>query len=304
MGDKSRNRSRLWCFTNFNLDFDYKTYIETTTAQYVIIGEEICPKTKRLHHQGFVYFTGERSSIKGVAKQLGKCNVRMCRGNLDQNCDYCEKDDKVTEFGVKPNQGFRSDLEAIKEDILEGKLSADRVCCENPNVYHQYGRTINKLEDIALRRKFRTWTTRGEWYFGPTGSGKSHYAFKDFSPETHYVYPNDNGWWDGYTGQPIIIVNEFRGGIAYAELLDLLDKYPKTVRRRGREPVPFLGRLMIFTSVLQPREVYNILSENDSLDQLYRRIDLFKMAQKWSEGNTDASDPVKINPYEVVWDSD
>lgn len=296
-----REGSRLWCFTNYDLDFDYDKYVESCSAQYVIIGLEVCPKTKRPHHQGFVYFTGERFSIKGVAKQLGGAHVEKCIGNLDQNCDYCIKDDKVTEYGNKPKQGFRTDLEAIKEDLLQGKTSVDDICVEKPFVFHQYGRTLNKLEDIALRRKFRSWMTKGEWYFGDSGTGKSHKAFEDFHPSSHYVFPNDNGWWDGYTGQETVIINEFRGGIAYAELLDLLDKYPKTVRRRGREPVPFLAKRVIITSVLQPKEVYHMLSESDSLEQLYRRISMFKMTQKWSEGNTGASDPVPWSPGDVEW---
>ena len=82
-----------------------------------------------------------------------------CKGSLDQNCGYCSKDKNVTEYGEKPKQGFRTDLEAIKDDILGGVVTCDDVCVINPNMYHQYGRTLNKLEDIALRRKFRTWMT-------------------------------------------------------------------------------------------------------------------------------------------------
>lgn len=270
-------KTRLWCFTNFNLDFDYNNFLSSTTAEYVIYGTEVCPKTKKTHHQGFVYFSGARGSFKQVAKQLGKCHVEPCKGNLDQNCDYCSKDGNIKEFGVRPKQGHRNDLEAVKETILNGDMSVDDICVENPNLYHQYGRTLNKLEDIALRRKFRTQMTEGTWYYGPTGVGKSHVAFKDFTPETHYVYPNDNGWWDGYTGQPVVIINEFRGGMMYSELLDLLDKWPKTVRRRGREPVPFLAQKLIITSSLPPDEVYINLAVEDKLDQLYRRCKVVKL---------------------------
>jgi hypothetical protein len=129
--------------------------------------------------------------------------------------------------------------------------------------------------------------TKCDWVYGPTGTGKSHYAFSNYSPETHYVYPNDGGWWDGYVGQEVVIINEFRGGIMYSELLDLLDKYPKQVRRRGREPVPFLAKLIIITSSKHPCSCYDgVYQEDDSIDQLLRRINLIKMDQKLSEGNT------------------
>jgi hypothetical protein len=256
-------------------------------------------------HRGFVYFSGARGSIKGVAKQLGKCNVRPCRGNIDQNCDYCSKDGKVTELGTKPKQGYRNDLDAVKDAILEQKLSVDDICVKNPYLYHQSGRTLSKLEDIALRKKFRTWMTEGIWYYGPTGVGKSHKAFEGFSPDTHYVMPNDGGWCDGYTGQGTIIINEFRGNIAYEELLELIDWTPKTLRRRGREPVPLLAKKIIITSSLHPTEVYNNLSQSDSLEQLLRRIKLVKMEQKWLEGNTEASNhEEKIENDEVFYESD
>lgn len=272
------------------MEFDYNNVLNSSTATYICYGLEVAPKTKKLHHQGFIYFSGARGSFKQVGKLLGGAHCEMCKGNLDQNTDYCSKENDLIEFGEKPKQGFRNDLEEVKSKILEHKLSVDEICIENPNIYHQYGRTLNKLEDIALRKKFRNWMTEGVWIYGPTGCGKSHKAYEGFNPETHYNYPDDNGWWDGYTGQQIVIINEFRGEIKYRELLSLCDKYPMSVRRRGREPVPFLAKKIIITSALSPKNLFCNLSEHDALEQLLRRFKLVKMEQKWSEGNTDTSD--------------
>jgi hypothetical protein len=290
-GGKVNMKSRLWCFTNFDLEFDYDKYLADTTALYLAVGREVCPKSKREHDQGWVYFEGQRGSIKQVAKQLGGCHVEMCKGNIDQQEDYCSKDGKYREFGVKPRPGARTDLDGVRDDIMKGTRSVDEICVESPALYHQYGRTLHKLEDIALRAKHRTWMTAGIWYWGASGAGKSHRAFQDFDPRRCYVFPNDGGWWDGYSGQETVIINEFRGGIPYSELLDLCDKWPKSVRRRGREPVPFLAQRLIVTSVLRPDEVYSGLAENDSLEQLYRRFELVEVKrvldQRCSEGNTE-----------------
>eukprot|EP00918_Siedleckia_nematoides_P052795 GHVU01115306.1.p1 GENE.GHVU01115306.1~~GHVU01115306.1.p1 ORF type:complete len:237 (+),score=15.01 GHVU01115306.1:377-1087(+) len=175
------------------------------------------------------------------------------------------------EFGEMPSQGRRTDLIDLRDRIKSGE-SVDDLTIENPEIFHQYGRTLTKLEDIILRKKYRTWMTEGIWYWGSTGVGKSHKAFENYDPETHYVYPNDNGWWDGYTGQETVIINDFRGGICYNELLDLVDKWPKDVKRRCREPAPFLARKVIITSPDIPQNVYSRLAENDSLDQLFRRF--------------------------------
>ena len=118
-------KGRLWCFTNYNLDFDYEEYLASGSAEYVLAGRETCPKTKKLHDQCFVYFSGARNAVlinkvwtsKRIAKELGNANCRLCEGNIDQNTDYCGKDEQVREFGIRPKQGERTDLLKIKEDI-------------------------------------------------------------------------------------------------------------------------------------------------------------------------------------------
>lgn len=292
-----RTRSRLWCFTNFDLEFNYEGLLTETSAEYIMYGVEVCPKTQKVHHQGLVYFSNQRGSIKGVASDLGKCHVEACQGSLDQNRDYCGKEGgEIVEYGSRPSQGKRMDLDEVKTLIQEGKLSADDICENTPSVYHMYGRTICKLEDIALRSRYRNWMTTCEWIYGDTHTGKSHRCFEGFNPKTHYVFTNDNGWWDGYTGQETVIINEFRGGIPYAELLCMIDKWPHNVKRRGREPVPFLAKHIKISSCKSPYGVYSgILEKDDSIEQLIRRIDVIKLTQKWSEGNTVTSDPKKVD---------
>jgi hypothetical protein len=48
--------------------------------------------------------------------------------------------------------------------------------------------------------------------------GKSHKALADFDPNTHYIYPNDKGWWDGYKQHETVVFNEFRGELDYKEM--------------------------------------------------------------------------------------
>lgn len=151
-------------------------------------------------------------------------------------------------------------------------VSVDQIAEEYPMLFHQYGRTLSKLEDIALRKRSRQWMTQGIWYWGPTGVGKSHQAFKDFDPSTHYVWKNDKGWQDGYTGQETVIINDFRGELPYNELLQLVDKWPHTLSRRGREPVPFLAKTVIITSSLPPEDCYRRRAAEDSIEQLNRRF--------------------------------
>lgn len=274
-------RARYFCFTSFS---EKPPEFDSSRMSYLCFSPEKCPSTDRKHFQCYVIWKPNfKKTLSANAKYFGSAS-QMANGSPDQNRVYCgaedyEKDGKTKdanplfqEFGELPRQGQRSDLDEIKDDIMQGKTSVDDVAINNPIVFHQYGRTLNKIEDIVLRKRFRNWMTTAEWLYGATGVGKSKKAFEKYSPDTHYVYPNDNGWWDGYAGQEIVIINEFRGEIKFSELLDLIDRYPKTVRRRGREPVPFLAKHIIITSCKKPSEIYsNALCETDNISQLLRR---------------------------------
>lgn len=280
----------------YNLDFDWEKWMKQEEADYVAYGAEVCPTTGRHHQQAFMHFKSQRTiNVARLAKTLEKHHVEPMYGSIGQNEDYCSKENngELVEFGKKPEQGKRTDIEAVRDRIMKGQATVDEITVENPEMFHQYGRTMTRLEDIALRKRFRTQMTEGVWYVGPTGVGKSHRVFDGYNPETHYLWKlNDNGWQDGYCGQPIVIMNDFRGEIKYNEMLQLIDKWPFTVPRRGREPAPFLAERVLITSSLTPEQVYNRRAEEDSLAQLSRRISVVEIGSgdPGSEvvgGNTD-----------------
>lgn len=292
---KEAEKFRNWTFTRFqNLEtFDYQSLIDSGKARYIAYGLETCPTNGRLHHQGFLVVTNQQR-ISTVGKMMG-CHVEFMKGNLKQNAWYCSKQNQLIKFGDEPSQGARKDLKLLGERVIQGE-SVDDIAMEDPYSIHMYGRTLDRLEDISRRKKKRMEPTIGWWLHGPAGSGKSRAAFHGFSATSHYVYENDNGWWDTYKGQEIVIVDDFRGGIQYNELLQLVDRYPKNVRRRCREPTPFVAKHFIITSVLSPEECFHNLAARDTLDQLHRRFRIIEfpqtlgpevLAQKWLGGNSD-----------------
>ena len=248
---------------------------------YVIVGFEVCPETGRKHLDGYYEMTNQRK-LAGELKKFVKMfcrgwgNLQVAKGTAAENFDYSTKEgrDKY-ENGLAVVNGESADLTSYKRKIDTGEMTADDVCSVDPMCYHQYGRTLTKCEDIHLRKQFRTEMTRAIWIHGSTGSGKSHAAFTGWHPDTHYLWKlNDKGWQDGYTQQSIVVINDFRGEIKYNEMLNLVDKFPFTVSRRGREPMPFTSRIVIITSSLQPAMIYKQREEEDSLDQLLRRLTL------------------------------
>lgn len=261
------NKIRWFVVTNWNVDCDYEALINKGRVRFIAYGPEVAPTTGREHHQAYMYMHKDTAHGKLSLKRLGgmfgeiHCKVQPMFGKITDNESYCSKENagELIKHGSEPQQGARGDIDEAKEMIMKGDMTADEICVENPGFFHQYGRTLDRMEIIALRQKFRTWMTLCTWYTGHTGSGKSWHCFKahgEYDPKTHYVKNVNEEWWDGYKGQPIVILNEFRGQIPFTEMLDLIDCWPKTVKWRGKESVPFLARHIVIASIKRPEDVY------------------------------------------------
>lgn len=267
---RTSERYRLFCYTAYCED-----PVEVN-ARYHCYGKEVCPKTGRDHWQGFVYWDNPKT-LSAAIKVLKPHHTEACKGSLEDNERYCSKSGNYTEVGDRPSQGARTDLLQLKDEIFAGK-SVDEICLERPIMYHQYGRTLQKIEDLRMRSVWRTEMTTCTWYAGPTGVGKSHQAFEGYNPATHYVLRDDVGWWEDYTQQDIVILNDFRGEIKFNELLQMIDKWPYFVRRRNRPPLPFVSKHVIITCPKRPEELYfNVADDGERIDQLLRRIQIVEM---------------------------
>lgn len=269
---KTSKRTRGWCFTSFEKeapDFD------EVVMEYMVYGKEKCPETKKKHWQGFVYYINPKT-MSAAKKYLGDTvHMEPMRGTLKEAIAYCKKDGKWKEFGKEPTQGSRTDLDEIAQKIVEGKISdvcdlADTM----PAKYNLYHRTFKQIEDNRLRRKQRTTAPKAYWFWGSTGTGKSHKAAELAEGKTSYWYKNDNGWWDDYKQQDVVIINDFRGEIAYNELLQMCDKWPYSVKRRNRPPVNFTSDIVVITSSLPPDKIYHNRNSEDKIEQLTRRMEI------------------------------
>src|SRR5271169_6377734 len=114
-------------FTRFQLDDVMEHPIinpETwKDMRYCVFQLERCPRTSRLHYQGYVQFL-ERKRLRALKQFDGVANWGNCDGTADENRAYCTKEDTRMkgpwEFGTMTSQGRRKDLEEIRELIDNG----------------------------------------------------------------------------------------------------------------------------------------------------------------------------------------
>lgn len=299
-------RLRNFCFTLNNYKPQEIDILHKMPQTYLVIGYETCPTTGTPHLQG--YWEGPQIRWEKIKKILPRMSFEpRCKDATSKRAsDYCKKGEqtkeewkklqelgpnfglnaKFEEYGELSKPGKRTDLDIIANQIATGVTNVSQILTTEPETYHQYGRTLEKLEELANKKKYRTWMTECEWITGPTGAGKSHRAFEGYNPDTHYVHNlEDNGWWDNYDGQEIVIINDFKGEIKYGTMLQLVDKWPYTVKRRNRAPVPFLAKKVIITSIMKPEDCYFNLHSKDGIEQLMRRISVSEVVSEVVTGN-------------------
>lgn len=288
----SDTRTRAYCFTINNWKKEeWDKCQKLRGCGYGCIAPEFCPTTGTPHIQGFVYFPNKKA-FSALKKELPRAHWKICNGTPIQNRTYIfgpyDKDGKhkdanpdAIEWGEMPKQGERTDLIEIRDRIANG-TKVDDIAWENPMTFHQYGRTLTKLETIAMRRNVRTEMTEGIWYFGKTGVGKSHNAFAGLNladKSSYYVWNyKDNGFWEGYEQQPIVIIQELRGEISFSDLLLIVDIWPWDVKRKGTSPIPFTSKKVIITSPLNPYDIYkHSLAKGDNMEQFDRRFKIIEL---------------------------
>lgn len=277
--------SREWCFTINNwTETDYNQVVKLKDdARYLVFGKEKGEQGTP-HIQGYVYFENAKS-LKRMKKYLPRANLseRYADSSPEQASTYCKKEGEFEEYGEIKQQGKRVDLIEIKNEIVAGRDVED-IMMENPIIYHQYGRTLDKIQDVVLRRKTRTKFTKGIWIYGASGNGKSELLFKNYSHTHSYVWKKDKEWQDGYKQQPLVIIDEFRGQLPFWKLLELADQWTNCwIERRGKEAMPFTSDMVCITSALKPEDVFKNLDANDKWIQFKRRymvLDIADIRQK------------------------
>lgn len=283
---KEKTKWKNWVLTIY-LPEDCEPVYDDTKVQWLAYGSEHCPTTKRHHWQTFVGFHNEitLSALRKYSKKvwLAEWHAEPMLGSIAENETYCSKESDLIKHGTFPAQGKRNDLLFWRDKILKGEVHPEDILVENPELWFKYGRVFEALHTKFLRTQRRTWMTTCDWLAGGTGTGKSHTAYSNYDIDTHYIWCKDNGWWDGYRGQHTVVINEFRpSDIEFSELLALIDKWPHMIKRRNKEPVPFLSKHIIITAPTTPQQMFGGRIDNkDNVDQLLRRIVVKEMKHKY-----------------------
>jgi len=270
--------AKNWTFTlNNYTDLDHTKLKELGSSQtvtYLIVGKEV-GENNTPHLQGYVCFA-KRLRFTQVKQFLGtKCHIEKAKGSPEQNRTYCSKDGDYIECGRLPaGAGSRSDLLSVQAAIKAGN-TRDDIRDQFFNVYAKYARFFDSY--IMDQLKPRTWATENIVFWGKTGTGKTKQVYTFHKLEDIYKHTGER-WFDGYEGQPVVLFDDFTGGVfPLSYLLQIMDRYPMKVPIKGGF-TQWIPKTIYFTSNINPDDWYSgaIQEHRNALKRRINKITEFK----------------------------
>lgn len=277
MSRPTPQRSRNWCFTDHYAGDEPD--IDPRKVRYLVAQQERCPRTGRIHWQGYVQFDVQQRA--SVMKKLNPfAHWEIARGKPDQNRAYCTKlETRVpgtdpVELGEYKSQGQRTELKEFHAAIVSGKRTR-HMLEEHISVFARYPRLYGLI--VRGLRPLRNPDRKVILRYGQPGVGKTKgvYDMHETDPE-FWRKPVCNGtdWYDGYDGHKIALIDEFQGAaskVSLSSFLQIIDIYPVEVAVKGGQTW-FYPETIYITSNRKPADWYDYSTRPLEYGSLIRRI--------------------------------
>lgn len=258
--------SKRWCFTLNNYTSEEEDAIQQIETLYLVYGREV-GESGTPHLQGFLTVSPSKR-LAAMRRLIPRAHWERARGTSQEAADYCKKDGDFFERGSIPSPGKRTDLHSAVETLRESGIQA--VAEEHPVQFVKFSRGFRDLA-LALEKPYDHDDTRGIWIFGPPGSGKSH-AARAFSSDIYLKAQNK--WWDGYSGQSVVILDDLDSNTLGHLLKIWADKYSCTGETKGGT-VHLRHTKFVVTSNYSIEELWD--GDENMIEAILRR---FRVARK------------------------
>lgn len=278
-GDQARQAraspAKHWCFTINNPEGGLPIPTSLVEKVQYLVCQLERGESGTEHYQGYVQLKDKArmSLLKGY---WPTAHLEVARGSPAQCRNYCTKEDTRVEGpweigSMSGGKGSRTDLHALGAAIVSGKKIRE-IALESPEQLIRYSRGIQALEAVVSRVAAEGEERDPYVYvlWGAPGTGKTllpHSLYRESDIYTFHLITGGHQWFDGYDGQPVLIIDDFTGWVPFRTLLTWLDRYPLRLEVKGSTTYARWHRVFI-TSNLPPDQWYH---ERD-LEPLSRRV--------------------------------
>ena len=230
------SRGAYWCWTlNNPTKEEIRSLVQAQRTQervtYICWGVEL-GESGTPHLQGYLELESKQR-LGGVKKLPGfsRAHLEIRQGSQKQAVDYCRKDGHFFEHGSPrvSQQGKRSDLDAIKELLDVGTCESD-VADQYFGQWCRYRKSFSAYRDLQRPVGLRDVEVFFLW--GLAGSGKTGFVYQR-EPELWISSDPTLQWFDGYSGEEAVLLDDYRGDASTSFILRVLDRYPLKVPVKG-----------------------------------------------------------------------
>lgn len=314
--------SRSYVFTSFKVDAHPfgQTFIDSKLPEkvkYISYQLEKCPDTARYHWQGYLELSEPMRMV--TVKNLffknlnGEANPHLekRRGTPEEARNYSRKDHtRATEMpgcgpyelgywyqkhasGGRPSKEVAAKKKAFIHCLQEQGVRA--AYQQDPESMFTHINNVSKFMALVNDLKAPDERILDVYVLvGPSGIGKTSAAARWFGIENVFslnIY-NDSMWFDGYTGQDVLLIDELRPGekdqLPFRQLLKLCDRYKLSLPIKGSTTQANWTKVVITSNM---RMDLNYPGEN--LDPLWRRV---THVNEYLTAAWDGTPPPRINP--------
>ena len=259
--------------------------LENYNPKYGIACKEVGPTGGNKHFHVLIMCEKRIQTRKGeklITIDGIRPHVERINNNINRIIQYIKKGGYTTEFNpenrpktvIKPSRQEKAKLLMqgnLEELFMNGDLGAvDVIRAQKLRSIFQLARPVEKYSKKLVL-----------WFKGETGEGKTRKAFEIAEKfNLSFWMTNDSlKWYDGYTGQELVIIDDFRKNMLgdWNYLLRLLDGYGLAVQVKGGFTT-WKPKIIIITSPATPHEAFSWVNKEgeeqgwDKEDQLIRRL--------------------------------
>lgn len=284
-------RSRHWFVTLNNYTEQELCKMKDINTTYCAICEEKGEQKETPHLHAIFRFKNQKS-FSTLKAELPRANIEIMRGTYAQALRYLKKHGElIYQKGQMPQPGKRTDLEQIFKTIdNEGEQHLFQEDPVSAVKYYKEIQTYRRLKNemIASNRKYNKPSVH--FIYGDSATGKTAFVYDKHGYNNVYsVTYKKNGedtysiWFDGYTNQEVLLLDEYDHQMPVTALNKLLDGYPCMLPVKGSMTTKLWTTVYICSNKEPQNCLYN-WSERTFKNALLRRVNTITEV-RWQGSN-------------------
>lgn len=288
-------QSRNWLLTINNPkdnDLSHETVkeiLEQFKLRYWCMADEI--GESGTYHTHIFLSSSSPIRFSTIKKRFPTAHIDKAVGSPQDNKNYIFKSGKwaetdkaetsvegtFEEWGEMPSDGRKTEsLESLVEDLKNGKRTGE-IVEEKPNFGFRVKEIDNLRQALLVERENENFRdVKAIYIFGTNSTDRTKWIYSEHSPAeicriTSYKRSGNGVYFDSYTGQNVLVFEEFNSQVDIEEMIAYLDIFPIQLPARYSDKVACYTKVYISSSLPLLAQYQNIQMKRPELWQAFQK---------------------------------